>query len=118
MNIAELCANWFVSSAFHSCIAFASVLLGCCCVFVAVHGWTATRAGTKLPYEINVVPQTGSLTIAPGAIATAAQVTEGSREHKRAVFQESRMGVLYEPNPWVKVNYDPLAPKKQGVSEM
>ena len=70
-----------------------------------------------MPDKINVVPQTGSFSVAPVAIATVVYVTEGNTDHERAVLEKTRLWVLYEPHSWVEVIYDLLAPKNQGVSK-
>jgi hypothetical protein len=70
-----------------------------------------------LPNKINVVPQTGSLTISPVTVAAVVDVTEGNADHERAVLEKTRLWVLYEPHSWVEVIYDLLAPKNQGVSK-
>ena len=72
--------------------------------------WAKTASGAQFTGKVNVVPQTGSLTIAPIAISTIVNVTEGDADHEGAILQEPRLGVLYEPHPGVKVIYDLLAP--------
>ncbi len=84
-------------------------------MFVAIRVGAATWSGTQLSGKINVVPQASALTVAPITIATIVYVTEGNMEHERAVLQQPRLGVLYEPDPWVKVIHDLLAPKNQGI---
>ena len=49
------------------------------------------------------------------AVTTIVYVTKWDRFHKGAVLEETRLGVLNEPHPGVKLIYDLLAPEDQGV---
>ena len=53
-------------------------LLGCCFVFVSVHVYTNPPTQAKLTLEINVVPKAGLFAVAPVAIRTIVNVTEGN----------------------------------------
>ena len=69
-----------------------------------------------MSFEIYVVPEAGSFTVAPVAVGTVVYVTKGDSFHKGAVLKKTGLGVFYEPSPRVKIVYDLSAPKNQGVS--
>jgi hypothetical protein len=71
----------------------------------------------KAPLKSNVVPESGSLPITPITISTIVDVTQGNTDHELAILQKTRLGVLDEPHPGVKVIYDFLTPKNKGVGE-
>ena len=82
-----------------------------------LHARAEAPTGTKLTDEANVVPEAGSFAVAPVAVAAVVHVGERDSLHKRAVFQQPCLGVLYKPDARVEVvDYLP-APKNEGVGE-
>ena len=113
-GLGGFCVNFAAKSGFRKAPpspGFCPVGLCGFVVLFVVHVWTTTRTETKLPLKINVVPNSGSLPITPVTISTIIDVTQGNTDHERAILQKTRLGVLYEPHPGVKVIYELLTPK-------